>query len=89
MSEEKNEKLLQIRRNRIKLREDYKKEKDNGTLTPERERAYINWLIKNTQAARRLNSLITGEEKYLGKGGRAKFLRKFEKQAKKDLGIEQ
>ena len=89
MSEEKNRKLLQIRRNRRKLIEDYKREKDNGTLTPESERAYINWLIKNTQSARRLNGLKTGEEKELGKGGRAKFLRKFEKQAKKDLGIEQ
>lgn len=83
-----NEKILQIRNNRIKLISDYKKENDTGTLTPEKQRGYIEWLIKNTQAARALNGLKTGEEKLLGKGGRARFLRSFERQAKKDLEIE-
>ena len=84
-----NEKRLQIRNNRKRLINKYKKEKDNGTLTPEKERGYIEWLIKNTQSARSLDGLITGKEKTLGKGGRAKFLRSFERRAKKDLGIEE
>lgn len=89
MNRNKENERLQIRNNRRRVIRDYNKEKESGTLTPERERAYINWLIKNTQASRRLDGLKTGEEKDLGKGGRAKFMKTFEKQAKKDLGIEE
>ena len=63
--------------------------KANGTITPEKERAYINWLIINTQTARRLEGLKTGEEKDLGEDSRAEFMRTFERVAKKDLGIEE
>jgi len=89
MNRNKENERLQIRNNRRRVIRYYNKEKESGTLTPERERTYINWLIKNTQASRRLDGLKTGEEKDLGKGGRAKFMKTFEKQAKKDLGIEE
>jgi len=78
---------LQIRNNRIRLIKDYKKEKDNGTLTPEKERGYIEWLIKNTQSARSLDGLRIGTEKELSKRERKQFLKTFERQAKEDLGI--
>ncbi len=86
---EENEKRLHIRNNRIRLIADYKKEKESGTLTPEKQRAYINWLIKNTQAARRLDGLKTGEEKDLGESNRAQLIKGFERFAKRDLGIEE
>jgi hypothetical protein len=82
-------KRLQIRNNRIRLIRDYKKEKGNGTLTPEKERGYIEWLIINTQSARSLEGLTTGKEKWLGEKDREEFVRSFERQAKKDLGIEE
>jgi hypothetical protein len=83
--EDKRKKDVELR---LKQLEAFEKEKDNGTLTPEKVRAYIEWLIKNTQSARSLGGLKTGEEKSLGKGGRKKFLKSFERLAKKDLGIE-
>jgi len=89
MSSNGENKRLQIRNNRIRLIRDYKKEKDNGTLTPEKERGYIEWLIINTQSARSLEGLATGKEKWLGEKDTKEFVRSFERHAKKDLGIEE